>query len=175
MPLHTEAKMAKRKSLTTTCFTTPSRTSISQKKKILTTLLKLAKAAEREEVRAAFEKHRAETEGQLERLEKVFKIIGKEPHGKICPAINGLAEEGAEIMDEYQDSPVLDVGLIGAARSVEHYEMSRYLALTDWASQLGHSEAVTLLQATLEQEEATDQALATLAEMIGEEPAAEAA
>jgi ferritin-like metal-binding protein YciE len=140
-------------------------------KKILATLPKLAKAAERQELKAAFEKHRAETERQVKRLDKVFKIIGEEPHGKTCPAINGLAEEGAEIMEEYKDSPVLDVGLIGAARSVEHYEMSRYIGLRDWAEQLGHADAVELLQATLDEEEATDEALAALAAAIGEEPA----
>jgi ferritin-like metal-binding protein YciE len=140
-------------------------------KKILATLPKLAKAAERQEVKAAFEKHRAETEGQVKRLDKVFKIIGEEPHGKTCPAINGLAEEGAEIIEEYKDSPVLDVGLIGAARSVEHYEMSRYIGLRDWAEQMGHADAVELLQATLDEEEATDEALAQLAAAIGGEPA----
>ena len=139
-------------------------------KKILTTLPKLAKAAEREEVKAAFEKHRVETEGQVKRLDKVFRIIGEDPHGKTCPAINGLAEEGAEIMEEYRDSPVLDVGLIGAARSVEHYEMSRYIGLRDWVAQLGHADAVKLLQANLDEEEATDEALAALAASIGGEP-----
>lgn len=146
-------------------------------KKILTTLPKLAKAAEREKVKAAFDKHRAETEGQVKRLDKVFKIIGEEPHGKTCPAINGLAEEGAEIMEEYKDSSVLDVGLIGAARSVEHYEISRYIGLRDWAEQLELADAAELLQATLDEEEATDEALAELATAIGAEPeqAAEAA
>lgn len=140
-------------------------------KKILTTLPKLAKAAEREEVKAAFEKHRAETEEQVTRLDKVFKIIGEDPKGKTCPAINGLAEEGAEIMEEYKGSPVLDLGLIGAARSVEHYEMSRYIGLRDWAEQMGHADAMELLQATLDEEEATDEALARLAAAIGEESA----
>ncbi|HWL94716.1 MAG TPA: DUF892 family protein, partial [Phycisphaerae bacterium] len=115
--------------------------------------------------------HRAETEGQVKRLDQVFRIIGEEPRGKTCPAINGLAEEGAEIMEEYKDSPVIDVGLIGAARSVEHYEMSRYIGLRDWAEQLGHADAVELLQATLDEEEATDEALAQLAAAIGGEPA----
>jgi ferritin-like metal-binding protein YciE len=138
-------------------------------RKILTTLPKLAKAAEREEVKAAFEKHRRETETQVKRLEQVFKIIGEEPRGKTCPAINGLAEEGAEIIEDYKDSPAIDVGLIGAARAVEHYEMARYIGLRDWAEQLGHADAVELLQATLDEEEATDEALAALAETAGSE------
>lgn len=137
-------------------------------KKILTTLPKLAKAAESEQVKAAFEKHRMETEGQVERLEKVFRIIGESAKGKTCPAINGLAEEGAEIIEEYGGQPVIDVGLVAAARSVEHYEMARYLALCEWAEQLGHPDAVKLLQETLEEEEATDEALAALATSLGD-------
>lgn len=144
-------------------------------KKILTTLPKLAKAAQSEEVKAAFEKHRAETEGHVERLERVFKIIGEAAKGKTCPAINGLAEEGAEIIEEFADTPTLDVGLVAAARAVEHYEMARYLALCEWAEQLGYSDAVPLLQQTLEEEEATDEALAGLSPALGEAAMAEAA
>src|SRR5215204_3621109 len=82
-------------------------------KKILTTLPKLAKAAQTKELKAAFEKHRRETEGHVERLEKIFVMIDKKAQGKTCPAINGLAEEGAEIVEEFKDSPALDAGLIG--------------------------------------------------------------
>jgi ferritin-like metal-binding protein YciE len=141
-------------------------------KKILATLPKLAKAAQSEELKAGFEKHRAETAEQVTRLEQVFEIIGEDARGKTCPAINGLAEEGAEIIEEYKGSPVIDLGLIGAARSVEHYEMSRYIGLRDLAEQLGHADAVELLQTTLKEEEATDEALATLAEEIGRETSA---
>lgn len=136
-------------------------------KKILSTLPKMAKAAESAEVKAAFEKHRGETEMQVKRLEKVFKIIGEDARGKICPAINGLAEEGAEIIEEYKGSSVIDIGLVAAARSVEHYEMSRYLGLLDWAEQLGYTGAIELLQTTLDEEQATDATLADLAQALG--------
>ena len=119
-------------------------------KKILATLPKLAKAAEREEVKAAFEKHRAETEGQVKRLDKVFKIIGEEPRGKTCPAINGLAEEGGEIIEEYKGSPAIDAGLLAAAQSVEHYEISRYGALRAWAEELELDDAIALIDETLD-------------------------
>ncbi len=95
-------------------------------KKILATLPKMAKAAQSEELKAAFEKHLTETEGQIERLEKVFAVIEKKPQGKTCAAIVGITEEGAEIMEEYKGSPALDAGLLAAAQAVEHYEISRY-------------------------------------------------
>ena len=133
-------------------------------KKILTTLPKLARAAESEDLKAAFEKHRDETEGHVDRLEKIFAMIDKKAQGKTCPAINGLAEEGAEVMDEFKGSPAIDAGLIGAAQAVEHYEMSRYGTLRAWAEELGLDEAASLLQETLDEEEATDEALSALAE-----------
>jgi ferritin-like metal-binding protein YciE len=133
-------------------------------KKILSTLPKLARAAQRKELKAAFEKHRGETEGHLERLERVFAMIDKKAQGKTCPAINGLAEEGAEIIEEFKGSPAIDAGLIGAAQAVEHYEISRYGTLRAWAEELGLREAVSLLQKTLDEEEATDEALSELAE-----------
>ena len=132
-------------------------------KKILTTLPKMAKAAQSDELTAAFEKHRMETEGQVERLEQVFSIIGKKPVGKTCDAIIGITEEGAEITSEYKGSPALDAGLVAAAQAVEHYEISRYGTLRTWAEELGFSDAAELLEATLEEEKATDEALAELA------------
>lgn len=132
-------------------------------KKILSTLPKMAKAAQSDELKAAFEKHYTETEGQIDRLEKVFAIIEKKPQGKTCAAIVGIAEEGAEIMQEYKGSPALDAGLLGAAQAVEHYEISRYGTLIAWAEELGLDEAVTLLEETLEEEEATDEALTEIA------------
>ena len=95
-------------------------------KKILSTLPKMAKAAQSPELKAAFEKHRGETEGHVERLEQVFAIINRKPQGKTCAAIVGITDEGAEIMEKYKGSPALDVGLLAAAQAVEHYEMSRY-------------------------------------------------
>jgi ferritin-like metal-binding protein YciE len=132
-------------------------------KKILSTLPKMAKAAQNEELKAAFEKHRGETEGQVERLEQVFAIIEKKPQGKTCAAIVGITDEGAEIMEEYKGSPALDAGLLAAAQAVEHYEISRYGTLKAWAEELGLDDAADLLQETLDEEEATDKALTKIA------------
>jgi ferritin-like metal-binding protein YciE len=132
-------------------------------KKILATLPKMAKAAQSAELKAAFEKHHTETEGQIERLEEVFAVIEKKPQGKTCAAIVGITEEGAEIMDEYKGSPALDAGLLAAAQAVEHYEISRYGTLIAWAEELGLEGAVSLLEETLEEEEATDEALTEIA------------
>ena len=132
-------------------------------KKILATLPKMAKAAQSEELKAAFEKHLTETEGQIDRLEQVFAVIEQKPQGKTCAAINGITEEGAEIMEEYKGSPALDAGLLAAAQAVEHYEISRYGTLIAWAEELGLDDAVSLLEETLEEEEATDEALTEIA------------
>ena len=132
-------------------------------KKILTALPKLAKAAQSKDLADAFEKHRAETEEHVVRLEQVFKLIKQEPHGKTCPAIMGLVEEGQEIAKEYQDSPALDAGLLAAAQAVEHYEIARYGTLRTWAQELGHKDAVTILSKTLDEESKTDAFLTTLA------------
>ena len=132
-------------------------------KKILATLPKMAKAAQSEELRAAFEKHHGETEGQVERLEQVFAVIDKKPQGKTCAAIVGITDEGAEIMQEYKGSPALDAGLLAAAQAVEHYEISRYGTLIAWAEELGLDDAVPLLRETLDEEEATDDALTEIA------------
>jgi ferritin-like metal-binding protein YciE len=145
-------------------------------KKILTALPKMAKAAQSEELAAAFTKHQGETEIQIERLEQVFAEIDEKPQGKTCDAIMGILDEGKEIMDEYKGSPALDAGLLAAAQAVEHYEMSRYGTLSTWAEQLGHTKAVKLLKATLDEEEATDEALTALAEaVVNQEAQAEAA
>ncbi|TIT36958.1 MAG: ferritin-like domain-containing protein, partial [Mesorhizobium sp.] len=133
-------------------------------KKILKTLPKLAKAAQSKELSAAFEKHRMETEGQVDRLEQVFELMGKAARGKTCPAIDGILEEGSEILEEYQDEPALDAGLVAAAQAVEHYEIARYGTLVAWAEQLGLKDAVPLLRETLAQESATDEALSALGE-----------
>lgn len=135
-------------------------------KKILATLPKMAKAAQNDELTAAFEKHRVETERHVERLEEVFSIIDKKPQGKTCDAIIGITEEGAEIMKEYKGSPALDAGLLAAAQAVEHYEISRYGTLRTWAEELGLNDAASLLQETLDEEKATDQALTEIAETV---------
>ena len=133
-------------------------------KKILKTLPKMAKAAQSEELSAAFEKHRMETEGQIERLEEVFEIIGKKPQGKTCPAIDGIIEEGQEIMEDYKDTPALDAGLLAAAQAVEHYEITRYGTLKRWSTMLGLKNATKLLDATLQEESKTDSSLTKLAD-----------
>jgi ferritin-like metal-binding protein YciE len=135
-------------------------------KKILTTLPKMAKAAESKQLKAAFLKHQKETAGQIKRLEAVFKIFGKKPSAKNCEAIMGITKEGAEIMSEYKGMPALDAGLTAAAQAVEHYEISRYGALSTWAKELGMPQAVSLLNATLAEEKATDAALSTLAKSV---------
>ena len=132
-------------------------------KKILTALPKLAKAARAKELADAFEKHHTETEEHVARLEEVFKLIKQEPHGKTCPAIMGLVEEGQEIAKEYKDSLALDAGLLAAAQAVEHYEIARYGTLRTWAQELGHKDAVTILSKTLDEESKTDAFLTTLA------------
>ena len=132
-------------------------------KKILASLPKMAKAAHDSDLRAAFEKHEHETEGQVERLEKVFTLIEQPVRGKTCEAVNGIAEEAKDIMKEFKDSPALDAGLIASAQAVEHYEISRYGTLRAWAEELGLEEAAGLLEETLQEEEKTDQALNELA------------
>ena len=114
-------------------------------KKILTALPKMAKAANSDELRAAFEKHEGETEGHVDRLEQVFRIIDETPKGKTCDAIMDFIEEGQEVMKEYKGTPALDAGLLAAAQPVEHYEISRYGTLKTWARELGLSQAVKLL------------------------------
>jgi len=145
-------------------------------KKILAALPKMAKAAQNEGLTAAFEKHRGETEKQVARLEQVFELIEEKAQGKKCAAIEGIIEEGQEIIKEYKGSPALDAGLLAAAQAVEHYEISRYGTLRTWAGELGLDDAVELLQETLDEEEATDQALTELAEtVVNQEAQAEAA
>src|SRR3977135_3890385 len=114
-------------------------------KQILRALPKMAKAASSDKLRAAFEKHHGETEDQVERLEQVFEIIDKPARGKTCEAIQGLLDEGKMIMDEYKGSEALDAGMVAAAQAVEHYEISRYGTLKQWAQQLGMRDAVPLL------------------------------
>lgn len=133
-------------------------------RKILKSLPKMKRAAQSEKLKAAFEKHEGQTEGQIERLEKVFEIIGKTPRGKTCDAINGILDEGDEIAEEYKDSPALDAGLLAAAQAVEHYEITRYGTLKRWATVLGLDEAVKLLDETLEEESQTDEDLTSIAD-----------
>lgn len=133
-------------------------------KQILKALPKMAKAATSDKLRAAFEKHHDETEGQVERLERIFELIEKPAKGKTCDAILGLLEEGKEVMEEYKGTEALDAGLLAAAQAVEHYEMARYGTMKAWAVRLGMKDAVKLIDETLQQERKTDKDLTTLAE-----------
>jgi ferritin-like metal-binding protein YciE len=130
---------------------------------ILKALPKMAKAAVSPDLKAGFEQHQAETEVHVERLEKVFELLGKNPRGKTCDAILGIIEEGKEIMDEFKGTQALDAGLVSAAQAVEHYEIARYGTLATWAKQLGHTEALDLFLETLKEEEVTDEKLTKLA------------
>lgn len=131
-------------------------------KQILKALPKMAKAAKAPELKKAFETHREETAGHVERLGEVFEVIGKAPRGKTCDAILGILEEGKAVMEDYADSPALDAGLVASAQAVEHYEMTRYGTLKSWAKQLGHNDAAALLDATLAEETKTDKLLTQL-------------
>jgi ferritin-like metal-binding protein YciE len=144
-------------------------------KKILTSLPKMAQAAQSPDLRAAFEKHEQETEGQVERLEQVFALIEEPAKGKTCDAINGILDEGKEIMKEFKGSPALDAGLLAAAQAVEHYEISRYGTLKTWAEELGLPKAVELLNETLQEEKKTDETLTELAQAAVNQEAQQAA
>ncbi|AEG06291.1 MULTISPECIES: ferritin-like domain-containing protein [Sinorhizobium] len=132
-------------------------------RKILKALPKMARAAQAPELKAAFEKHKEQTETHVERLQQVFEMIGKRAQGKTCEAIEGIVAEGEEIMDEFKGTAALDAGLISAAQAVEHYEISRYGTLKTWAKTIGLKDAVSLLDATLKEEVVTDEDLTKLA------------
>jgi ferritin-like metal-binding protein YciE len=131
-------------------------------KKIVKALPKMMKKTQSDELLAAFEKHLGETEQQIEHLETVFEVIGKKPQGKTCPAIDGIIKEGEELMEEHEPGETLDAGLVAAAQAVEHYEISRYRAMCNWATLLGYTEAQEPLTLILEQEVKTDEALEEL-------------
>ena len=133
-------------------------------KQILRALPKMAKAADLNDLRQAFEAHRDQTQTHVERLDQVFELLGRRSQGKTCEAIQGIIEEGKSIMEEYADSEALDAGLISSAQAVEHYEITRYGTLKKWAEELGHNEAVALLDQTLQEERQTDELLTRIAE-----------
>ena len=132
-------------------------------KQIVKTLPKMAKAATAPELKAGFEQHAEETQGHIERLEQVFELIGKPARGKTCDAILGILEEGKSIMEDFKGTVALDAGLVSAAQAVEHYEIARYGTLKTWATQLGLTDAAALLDATLQEEIATDKKLTQVA------------
>jgi ferritin-like metal-binding protein YciE len=132
-------------------------------KQILRALPKMAREAESPELKHAFETHRNETEGHVERLNEVFELIGQRARGKTCEAILGIIDEAKEIMEEFKGAQALDAGLASSAQAVEHYEIARYGTLKTWARQLGLNDAAKLLDDTLQEEIKTDQLLTKLA------------
>jgi len=134
----------------------------------------MAKAAESPELQQAFTKHQKETEGQVRRLERVFQELGQSARGKTCKGMQGLVEEGKEVMEKDGEGPVIDAALIASAQRVEHYEIAAYGCLRTYAHLLGLSQAEQLLQQTLEEEEATDKILTKLGESGINEAAAAA-
>ena len=123
----------------------------------------IEKATNRE-LKAGFEKHLSETEGQIHRLRQIFEMLDAEAEGDKCPAIDGILKEGKDLAGEIDDKDVMNVGLVASAQAVEHYEITRYGALIAWATELGHNNCVPLLKASLAEEKATDQKLTALAE-----------
>ena len=133
-------------------------------KQLLRALPRMAKAADSPELQQAFNKHTKETEGQVQRLERVFQEVGQSARGKTCKGMQGLIEEGKEVMEKEGEGPVIDAALIASAQKVEHYEIAAYGCLRTYAQLLGLEQAVQLLQQTLEEEEATDKVLTQLGE-----------
>ena len=131
-------------------------------KQILRALPKMAREAQTPELKKAFETHREETEGHVDRLQDIFEQLGKPARGKTCDAILGIIDEGKEVMEEFKGAPALDAGLTAAAQAVEHYEISRYGTLKTWAQQLGMQDIAKLLDQTLQEEIKTDQLLTKL-------------
>lgn len=140
-------------------------------RKILKALPKMKRAASSDKLKDAFEKHREQTEGQIERLQKVFEILGKPARGKTCDAIEGIIAEGEEIIDEFKGTAALDAGLISSAQAVEHYEITRYGTLKRWAQELGLKDAAKLFDETLTEESQTDTDLTKLADSFANQRA----
>lgn len=138
----------------------------SAETQLLKALPKMAKAASSDELRRGFEEHLEQTRGHVERLEKVFKTLGESPKGKTCKGMQGLIQEGAEVMDEDFEGSLMDAALIGAAQRVEHYEIAAYGTVCAFAKELGESDQAMLLNETLDEEKETDEKLAELAEQI---------
>jgi ferritin-like metal-binding protein YciE len=132
-------------------------------KQILRALPKMAKEASTPELKQAFETHRDQTEGHVDRLNEVFELIGRPARGKTCDAILGIIDEAKEIMEDFKGAEALDAGLASSAQAVEHYEIARYGTLKTWAKELGHNGAAKLLDQTLQEEIETDQLLTKIA------------
>jgi len=131
---------------------------------IVKSLPKMIEKATSPQLTAGLRTHLRETQGQVNRLEQVFKKLGQEPKGTDCPAIDGIIKEADEVAGEVEDKKVLDAAIVGSAQAVEHYEISRYGTLIAWARELGHNNVIPLLNANLKEEKATDKKLTMLAE-----------
>lgn len=147
----------------------------SAEKQMTKALPRLAKAAESEQLAAAFQAHLEETEGQVERVEKVAEVLGIKLKRIKCAAMEGLVEESKDVIDEVKEGPLRDAALIGGAQKAEHYEIASYGTPCALAKQLGYKDAIPMLKATLEEEKATDEKLTMLAEGGGNQRAAQAA
>src|SRR6187431_688425 len=131
---------------------------------IMKALPDMIEKATNPQLRAGFEKHLSETEGQVNRLRQVFELMDAEPKGEKCPAIDGILKEGKDLMGEVDDEDVMNVALVAAAQAVEHYEITRYGALIAWAGELGRADCIPHLKASLAEEKATDQKLTAMSE-----------
>lgn len=141
----------------------------SAEKQITRALPKMAKATTSEELKQAFQNHLEETQGQIERLDQVFEILGKSSRGKTCHGMQGVLEEGSEVIEETDKSVVRDAALISAAQRVEHYEMAAYGAVCEYARILGQNDIVSLLEANLAEEKAADKKLTGIAKSVNSE------
>ena len=141
----------------------------SPETQLLKALPKMAKAASDEDLVAAFEEHLEQTQGQVERLDKIFEILNAKPRGKTCEAMKGLITEGQEVIGEDATDEVKDAALIAAAQKVEHYEIAGYGTVRTFANLLGESEVAELLQETLDEEGETDKKLTEIAESLNVE------
>ena len=135
--------------------------------KIIKKLPGMIEKATNRDLSAGLKAHLEETKNQVQRLEQIFKKLGKKPEAVDCPAIDGIIKEADEVAGEVEDKSVLDAALINAAQAVEHYEIAKYGTLVAWAQQLGHDDVVSLLSATLREEHAADKKLTTIAESKG--------
>ena len=142
---------------------------LSAEKQITAALPKMATAATNPKLKKAFENHLEETKGQVERLEKVFEAIGKSPRSKKCAAMEGILEEGSEILELDADPEVLDAMIIAAAQKVEHYEIATYGTLCTWAEVIGNNEALGLLKETMAEEENADKLLTQISETVNQQ------
>ena len=138
----------------------------SAEKQLTKALPKMARAAASQDLKAAFENHLEETQGHVERLDKIFETLGKSPRGKTCHGMQGLVEEGSEMISELEKGAVRDAGLISAAQRVEHYEMAGYGSVREFASLLGRNEIASLLGETLEEEKAADEKLTGISKKV---------